>query len=97
MASNDSPVSLAPNLSPTWTTAREAIRVVVYPPFLKKTILTSVSVGFVLFSINHLDEILRGQASTATWVKGGVTCLVPFCVSNWGILIATRRPKYERH
>lgn len=97
MASQGLPGGLAPKLSPTWTTFREAIRVVVYPPFLKKTILTSVSVGFVLFSINHVDEILRGQASTATWVKGGVTCLVPFCVSNWGILIATRRPRRDGH
>jgi hypothetical protein len=97
MASQGSPVGLAPKLSPTWTTFREAIRVVVYPPFLKKTILTSFAVGLVLFSINHVDEMLRGQASTATWVKGGVTCLVPFCVSNWGILIATRRPRDHRH
>lgn len=79
------------DLPPTWATFREAIRVVVYPPFLKKTIRTAAAVGLVLFSINHLDEVLRGQASIMVWVKGGFTCLVPFCVANWGILIATRR------
>ena len=81
------------NPPPTWTTFREAIRVVFYQPFLQKTIRTAVAVGFVLFSINHLDEVIRGQATTATWIKGGLTCLVPFCVANWGILIATRRSR----
>jgi hypothetical protein len=27
------------------------------------------------------------------WLKVGLTYLVPFCVSNWGILVATRRPR----
>jgi hypothetical protein len=81
------------NRAPTWTTLREAIRVVLYPPFLKKSVLTAAAVGSVLFSINHLDEVIRGQATASTWIKGGLTCLVPFCVTNWGILIAARRPR----
>ena len=64
---------------------------IVYPPFLKKTVSTAILVGMVLFTINHLDEVLHGQVSAATWIKGAATCLVPFCVSNWGILVATRR------
>jgi hypothetical protein len=76
---------------PTWTTLSEALRVLAYPPFFKKTCLTALAVGLLLFSINHLDDVLRGQAHAATWVKGAATCLVPYCVSNWGILIATRR------
>ena len=81
---------------PTWINLREAIRVVVYPPFLKKTSGTALLVGLVLFLINHLDEVLRGQAHAATWIKGAVTFLVPFCVANCGILIATRRTRVSK-
>jgi hypothetical protein len=52
---------------------------------------TALVIGLVLSSIDHLDEVLRGQAVVGTWIKGALTCLVPFCVANWGILIATRR------
>lgn len=82
----------APTEAPSWSTFGEAIRVVAYPPFLKKTSRTAVVVGSLLFSINHLDELLRGQANASTWIKGVATCLVPLAVANWGILIATRRP-----
>jgi hypothetical protein len=76
---------------PTWSSLQEAIHVLAYPPFLRKTIGTALFVGIVQFLINHLDEVLRGEAQTTTWVKGAITCLVPFVVSNWGILIATRK------
>jgi hypothetical protein len=84
---------LSPAGQPTWVSFGEAIRVVLHPPYLKKTTGTALVVGFVLFSINHLDEVMRGEAHTATWVKGALTCLVPFTVANWGILIATRSPR----
>ncbi len=76
---------------PTWTTWVEALRVMVYPPFLKKTIRVALIVGSVLFTINHLDEVISGRATAAVWFKGALTFLVPFCVSNIGILVATRR------
>lgn len=78
---------------PTWTTWVEALAVVAHPPFLKKTIRIALIVGATLFTINHLDTVIRGQATAATWVKGALTFLVPFCVSNLGILVATRRKK----
>ncbi len=76
---------------PNWASWREAWRVVAHPPFLKKTLGTALIVGSVLFAINHLDEVLRGRATMVVWIKGALTTLVPFCVSNVGILIATRR------
>jgi hypothetical protein len=76
---------------PTWSNLQEAVRVVAYPRFLKKTLGTALLVGVVQFLINHLDELLRGQAQSSMWIKGGLTCFVPFIVSNWGILIATRK------
>lgn len=48
-------------------------------------------VGTILFVVNHLDVVLAGKATTGLWIKVGLTYLVPFCVSNWGILVATRR------
>jgi hypothetical protein len=76
---------------PTWSNLGDALRVIVYPRFFKKTIGTALFVGIVQFLINHLDEVLRGQTQTSIWVKGIFTCFVPFIVSNWGILIATRK------
>jgi hypothetical protein len=76
---------------PTWATWREALRVVAYPPHLRKTIRIALVVGTILFCINQLDVVLRGNATTSTWVKGATTYLVPFVVSNLGVLVATRR------
>jgi hypothetical protein len=76
---------------PTWVKWHETFRVVVHPPFLKKTVQIALGVGTVLFAINHLDEVIQGQATRAVWIKGAVTYLVPFCVSNFGVLVATRR------
>lgn len=53
--------------------------------------LTAFVVGTILFAINQLDVVLAGQATTGTWIKIGVTYLVPFCVANVGILIASHR------
>ena len=74
-----------------WTTWREAARVVAYPPHLRKCVTIALVVGTVLFAINQLDVVLRGDATAAVWMKVGVTYLVPFCVSSAGVLIATRR------
>lgn len=76
----------------SWRTPRQALRVVLHRHHLKGTLLTSVVVGSVLFVINHLDTVLGGAATTATWVKTGITYLVPFCVANIGLLVGTRRP-----
>jgi hypothetical protein len=76
---------------PTWATWREAVAVVTYPRHLKKTILIALFVGTVLFCINQLDVVLRGDATTTVWVKATVTYLVPFCVSSAGVLVASHR------
>ena len=78
--------------APTWRTTREAIRVVLYRPNLRKTLVIALVVGTVLFSINQLDVVLRGDATTGVWVKTATTYLVPFCVSNAGVLVGTRQP-----
>lgn len=79
-----------PGPAPTWSTWREALRVVAHPPHLRKTGAIALVVGTVLFGINQLDVVLRGDATAAVWIKSAVTYLVPFAVSNAGVLIASR-------
>ena len=76
---------------PEWSNWAEAIRVVLYPAYLRKTVSIAVAVGTVLFVINQLDVVVRGDATTLVWLKTAVTYLVPFCVSNAGVLVASRR------
>jgi len=76
---------------PTWSTWREAVPVVLWRPHLRPTIRIALVVGTVLFAINHLDVVLNGRATTGTWVKGATTYVVPFVVSNLGVLTAARR------
>jgi len=77
--------------APTWATWREARRVVVYPRHLRRTVCIALVVGTILFAINQLDVVLGGNAGIVVWTKIAVTYLVPFAVSNMGILVATRR------
>ncbi|GAC1357867.1 MAG: nitrate/nitrite transporter NrtS [Acidimicrobiales bacterium] len=66
----------------------EALKVVVHPGHLRKTLSIAVIVGTLLFVINQLDVVLQGRATTIVWIKIALTYVVPFCVSNLGILIA---------
>ncbi|MCA1680517.1 MAG: nitrate/nitrite transporter NrtS [Actinobacteria bacterium] len=43
-------------------------------------------VGVVLTAINQLDVILAGDATAATWLKSALNFVVPFVVSNLGLL-----------
>lgn len=77
--------------SPSWRGWREAVLVVVWLAHLKKTVLTALVVGTVLFAINQLNVVIDGHATAVVWIKTGVTYLAPFAVSNIGILIPTHR------
>lgn len=73
-----------------WTTWSEALAVVCYRPHLRKTVTIALFVGTVLFCINQLDIVLRGDATTVVWIKAAITYVVPFAVSNAGVLVASR-------
>ena len=53
----------------TWENWREALRVVMHRPHLQKTTLIALGVGSILFAINHLDVVLRGQATREVWAR----------------------------
>lgn len=76
---------------PDWARPAELVGCVLYRPHLRRTLATAAVVGTVLFLINHLDAVLRGQASTSTWVATGLSYVVPFLVANTGLLVARRR------
>ena len=58
---------------------------------LKRTLSVAVVVGTILFMINQFDVVLTGQATLLTWVRAGLTYVIPFGVANYGIIIASRR------
>jgi hypothetical protein len=47
-------------------------------------------VGTILTAINHADVILRGEATATTLAKAVLYYLVPFVVSNLGLLAGKR-------
>ena len=75
----------------TWRSPKEALSVIAHRPHLRKTITIALVVGTILFCINQLDVVVRGEATTAVWIKTATTYLVPFCVSNAGLLVGSRR------
>ena len=76
---------------PTWATWREALAVVAFRPHLRRTVGVALIVGSILCAINQLDVVLRGGADAGVAIKIALTYCVPFCVSNYGVLVATRR------
>ncbi len=77
--------------APTWATTREALGVVFHRPHLRKTVRIALVVGTILFAINHGDTLASGRVTVAVIIKGLLTYVVPFIVSNVGVLIATQR------
>ena len=51
----------------------------------------AVVVGTLLLLINQLDVVVSGGFGTRFWLKAGLTYLVPFLVSNYGLLVGSRR------
>jgi hypothetical protein len=56
------------------------------PEHLRRTLGIAIVVGAVLTAINQLDVIVRGEATTVTYLKCAMNFVVPFIVSNLGLL-----------
>lgn len=56
------------------------------PARLRRTATIALVVGTILTLLNHGDVILGGNATGATAVKAALNFLVPFVVSNLGML-----------
>lgn len=44
----------------------------------------SAVVGSILFTINHGSALIKGQMNRTRWFSGGLTYIVPYCVSIHG-------------
>jgi len=75
----------------TWSTWREALAVCAQRRHLRKTTTIALVIGTTFVTLNQLGAILAGQADAGVWARALMTFVVPFCVSNYSILVATRR------
>lgn len=62
------------------------VRYCCQPRHLRRTLTIAVIVGVILTAINQLDVILGGEATAVTAMKAGMNFIVPFIVSNVGLL-----------
>ena len=69
-----------------WARVVDAFRYCARRDHLRRTVRIAFVVGLVLTAINQLDVILAGDSTAATWVKCGLNFVVPFVVSNLGLL-----------
>ena len=69
---------------------RDAFRLCLEPEHLRRTLTIAIVVGTILTVINHGDVILRGEATSTTVAKAALNYVVPFIVSNLGVLAGTR-------
>lgn len=53
---------------------------------LRRTVRIALVVGVLLTVINQSGVIAAGDATTVTWVRCGLNFVVPFLVSNAGLL-----------
>lgn len=62
------------------------------PNHVRRTLKIALVVGVILTLINQSGVIFAGHATTVTWVRCGLNFLVPFLVSNLGLLAGRRPP-----
>ena len=74
----------------TWGSAREAVAVCCQQVVLRRTVRIALLVGTILSAVNQGGVILGGEASALTWLRVAANYIIPFCVSNAGVLSGTR-------
>ena len=63
---------------------------IVYPRVRDRALRVALVVGVVLFAINQLDVVLRGEISPVVLAKIVLTFAVPFSVSTYSALQVNR-------
>jgi hypothetical protein len=77
---------------PVRTRISVAVEICCARPTLRRTTRIAAVVGVVRTGINEGDSLVHGNVSAATGVKMALNFVVPFIVSNLGVLAGTRRP-----
>ena len=67
---------------------RDAIEFCMRRANLRRTLRIAAVVGVVLTLINQSGALFGGHPGTLTWVRCGLNFVVPFVVSNAGLLAA---------
>ena len=75
-----------PVVSSRLAAGREAVAYCFTPRNLRRTVRIALIVGVLLTAINQGAVITAGHATAATWVRSGLNFIVPFLVSNAGLL-----------
>jgi hypothetical protein len=68
----------------------DAVSYCLRPAHLRRTIGIAIVVGLILTAVNQLQVILDGRVTLATWLRCGANFLIPFVVSNLGLLSGRR-------
>ncbi|HUG13699.1 MAG TPA: nitrate/nitrite transporter NrtS [Thermomicrobiales bacterium] len=63
---------------------------VLYPAVFRHAVRVALIVGAMLFAINQLDVVLRGDLTPLVAAKIALTFAVPFCVSTYSALQINR-------
>lgn len=61
-----------------------------YPPVRDRAVRVALVVGAVLFAINQLDVVLRGEVTPVVAAKILLTFAVPYTVSTYSALQVNR-------
>lgn len=69
---------------------RDACAFCSQPQNLRRTVPIALVVGVLLTVINQSGVIAAGDATTLTWVRCALNFVVPFLVSNAGLLSGRR-------
>ncbi len=77
-------------------TVADALAVVLLRRNLRRTVRIALVVGVILTTINQGEVIASGQATAATWIRCGLNFVVPFIVSNAGLLSGRPDKPQER-
>jgi hypothetical protein len=62
----------------------------VYPRVRDRALRVALLVGVILFAINQLDVVLRGELTPLVLVKIALTFSVPYAVSTYSALQVNR-------
>jgi Na+-translocating ferredoxin:NAD+ oxidoreductase RnfE subunit len=81
---------MATRRSRTTVAIEEALRICLRREHLRRTVRIALVVGVILTLINQADVIIRGEATAVTWIKAAGNFVVPFIVSNLGLLAGKR-------
>jgi hypothetical protein len=76
-----------------WSRLVEISRICLDVRNLTRCITVALIVGTILCLINQADVVFGGRATTSTWIKIGLSYLVPFFVANYGIVFASQRSR----